>query len=572
MSIKMTREQYAQMFGPTTGDSVRLGDTDLYAKVEKDCTDYGEEVAFGGGKQIRDGMAQHGRVTRNEDERVPDTLITNALILDYTGIYKADIAIRDGKISKIGKAGNPLIQDNVDIVAGAGTEVISGEGKIITAGGIDTHIHFINPQQAWTALSGGVTTMIGGGASPGSGSSATTCTPGPWHVQHMLKAVEGIPVNVGLFGKGHAAAQEPLNEQIRAGALGLKVHEDWAATPSVIDHALRCGDEMDIQIALHADTLNEAGFYEDTIKAIDGRTIHTFHTEGAGGGHAPDIIRAAGESNVLPAATNPTIPYTVNTVDEHLDMVMVAHNLNPSIPEDLAFAESRIRKESIGAEDILIDKGVFSIVSSDSQAMGRIGEMIPRSWQLAHKMKKQLGSMEGDAKYDDNNRLKRYIAKYTINPAIAHGVSDEIGSIEEGKYADLVIWDPQMFGAKPETVLKCGSAVTHFMGDANASIPTPEPRIHRDMFGQFGSAMQQNRITFVSQHAFDNDIKGALDLKSRVYPSHNNRSIGKKDMQLNTALPKIEVDPQTYDVYADGEKLYSEPLKEVPLGQRYFLF
>lgn len=389
----MTREQYAQMFGPTTGDSVRLGDTDLYAKVEKDCTDYGEEVAFGGGKQIRDGMAQHGRVTRNEDERVPDTLITNALILDYTGIYKADIAIRDGKISKIGKAGNPLIQDNVDIVAGAGTEVISGEGKIITAGGIDTHIHFINPQQAWTALSGGVTTMIGGGASPGSGSSATTCTPGPWHVQHMLKAVEGIPVNVGLFGKGHAAAQEPLNEQIRAGALGLKLHEDWAATPSVIDHALPCGDEMDIQIALHADTLNEAGFYEDTIKAIDGRTIHTFHTEGAGGGHAPDIIRAAGESNVLPAATNPTIPYTVNTVDEHLDMVMVAHNLNPSIPEDLAFAESRIRKESIGAEDILIDKGVFSIVSSDSQAMGRIGEMIPRSWQLAHKMKKQLGSM-----------------------------------------------------------------------------------------------------------------------------------------------------------------------------------
>lgn len=572
MSIKMTREQYAQMFGPTTGDSVRLGDTDLYAKVEKDYTTYGEEVAFGGGKQIRDGMAQHPTVTREEDERVPDTLITNALIIDYTGIYKADIAIRDGKISKIGKAGNPLTQDNVDIVAASGTEVISGEGKIVTAGGIDTHVHFINPRQAWTGLSNGVTTLIGGGASPGSGSSATTCTPGPWNMHHQLQAVEGIPVNVGLFGKGHAAAQAPLAEQIKAGAFGLKVHEDWAATPSVLNHALRCGDEYDIQIALHADTLNEAGFFEDTMKAIAGRTIHTFHTEGAGGGHAPDIIRAAGEMNVLPAATNPTIPYTVNTIDEHLDMVMVAHNLNPSIPEDLAFAESRIRKGSIGAEDILLDMGVFSIVSSDSQAMGRVAEMITRSWQLAHKMKNQLGTMEGDAKHDDNNRIKRYVAKYTINPAIAHGVSEHIGSIEEGKYADLVIWDPQFFGAKPETVLKCGSAVTHFMGDANASIPTPEPQIHRNMFGQFGPRMQKNKITFVSKIAYDNDIKGELDLQARVLPCVNTRNLSKKDMKLNNALPKIEVDPQTYDVYADGKLLYSEPLKEVPLGQRYFLF
>lgn len=572
MSFKMTREQYSQMFGPTTGDSVRLGDTNLFAKVEKDYTQYGEEVAFGGGKQIRDGMAQDGMATREGDERVPDTLITNALIMDYTGIYKADIAIRDGKISKIGKAGNPKTQDNIDIVVGSATEVISGEGKIITAGGIDTHIHFINPHQAWTALSGGVTTMIGGGASTGSGSSATTCTPGPWHVKHMLRALEGIPVNVGLLGKGHAATMEPLGEQILAGALGLKIHEDWAATPSVIDQALRCGDKYDIQVALHADTLNESGFYEDTIKAIDGRTIHTFHTEGAGGGHAPDIIRAAGEANVLPAATNPTIPYTVNTVDEHLDMVMVAHNLNPSIPEDLAFAESRIRKESIGAEDILLDIGAFSIVSSDSQAMGRIGEMVIRTWQLAHKMKMQLGTMEGDSEHNDNNRIKRYIAKYTINPAIAHGVSDYIGSVEEGKYADLVIWDPQFFGAKPETVLKNGAVVTHFMGDANASIPTPEPRIHRTMFGQFGSALQYNKLTFVSQAAFDNDIKGELDLKSHVLPSYNNRNLGKKDLKLNDALPKIEVDPQTYDVYADGKKLYSEPLKEVPLGQRYFLF
>lgn len=572
MSIKMTREQYSQMFGPTTGDSVRLGDTNIFIKVEKDFTEYGEEVAFGGGKQIRDGMAQHPLITRNEDERVPDTVITNALILDYTGIYKADIGIRDGRISGIGKAGNPLVQDNVDIIIASGTEVISGEGKIITAGGIDTHIHFINPHQAWTALSGGVTTMIGGGASTGSGSSATTCTPGPWHIKNMLKAVEGIPVNVGIFGKGHAAVPGPLTEQIRAGAFGLKIHEDWAATPSVIDLALRCGDQFDIQIALHADTLNESGFYEDTVKAFAGRTIHTFHTEGAGGGHAPDIIRAAGEPNVLPASTNPTIPYTVNTVDEHLDMVMVAHNLNPSIPEDLAFAESRIRAESIGAEDILLDMGVFSMVSSDSQAMGRIGEMVTRTWQLAHKMKHQLGSLEGDSEYSDNNRAKRYIAKYTINPAIAHGVSDYVGSIEKGKMADLVIWDPQFFGAKPDTVLKNGVVVTHFMGDANASIPTPEPRIHRDMFGQFGKGMQENKITFVSQIAYENDIKGELDLKSQVKACHGTRDLSKKDMKLNDALPKLEVDPQTYSVYADGQKLYSDPVDKVPLGQRYFLF
>jgi len=498
MSFKMNREQYSQMFGPTTGDSVRLGDTDIFIKVEKDYTTYGEEVVFGGGKVIRDGMGQHPYITRAEDDRVPDVVITNALILDYTGIFKADIGIRDGKITGIGKAGNPLVQDNVDIILGTATEVISGEGKILTAGAVDTHIHFINPAQVDVALAGGTTTLIGGGAGPGAGSRATTGTPGPWNIKTMLKAIEGLPINIGLTGKGHAASLGPLNEQIRAGAVGLKVHEDWGATPSVIDYALQCADQFDVQVALHADTLNESGFFEDTMKAIDGRVLHMYHSEGAGGGHAPDLIRSAGYENILPASTNPTLPYTINTVDEHLDMVMVAHNLNPSIPEDLAFADSRIRAETIAAEDILQDMGVFSVVSSDSQAMGRIGETVLRTWQVADKMKKQRGSLEGDSKHADNNRAKRYVAKYTINPALAHGISDYVGSVEKGKVADLVLWDPAFFGAKPDMVLKNGVAVMALMGDANASIPTPQPMIHRPMYAQYGGALAQSSITFLS--------------------------------------------------------------------------
>jgi urease subunit alpha len=572
MSHKMSREQYSQIFGPTTGDAVRLADTDLFIQVEKDYTTYGEEVVFGGGKVIRDGMGQHPLITREEDERVPDTVITNALILDYTGIYKADIAIRDGKISGIGKAGNPLVQDNVDIILGAATEVISGEGKIVTAGAIDTHVHFINPAQVDVALAGGTTTLIGGGAGPGAGSRATTGTPGPWNIHTILKAVEDFPINVGLTGKGHAAAQEPLNEQIRAGAIGLKVHEDWGATPSVIDHALRCADEFDIQITLHADTLNESGFFEDTMEAIDGRILHMYHTEGAGGGHAPDIIKSAGYMNILPASTNPTLPYTVNTIDEHLDMVMVAHNLNPSIPEDIAFADSRIRAETIAAEDVLQDMGVMSVISSDAQAMGRVGEVPLRTWQVADKMKKQRGVMTGDSKYADNNRAKRYVAKYTINPALAHGIADYVGSVEVGKMADLVIWDPKFFGAKPDMVLKNGIAAMALMGDANASIPTPQPLIHRPMYAHHGGALSQSSITFVSQAAYDNDIKEELGLKKIILPVHNIRSLTKKDMKLNSETPDIEVDPQTYEVKIDGKLITCDPVDEVPLGQRYFLF
>ncbi|MAP80165.1 MAG: urease subunit alpha [Aequorivita sp.] len=572
MSFKMKREQYSQMFGPTTGDAVRLGDTDIFIKVEKDFTTYGEEVVFGGGKVIRDGMGQHPYITRAEDDRVPDVVITNALVLDYTGIFKADIGIRDGKITGIGKAGNPLIQDNVDIVVGTATEVISGEGKILTAGAVDTHIHFINPAQVDVALAGGTTTLIGGGAGPGAGSRATTGTPGPWNIKTMLKAIEGLPINIGLTGKGHAASLGPLNEQIRAGAIGLKVHEDWGATPSVIDYALQCADQFDVQVALHADTLNESGFFEDTIKAVDGRVLHMYHSEGAGGGHAPDLIRSAGYNNILPASTNPTLPFTVNTVDEHLDMVMVAHNLNPSIPEDLAFADSRIRAETIAAEDILQDMGVFSIVSSDSQAMGRIGETVLRTWQVAHKMKKQRGSLKGDSKYSDNNRAKRYVAKYTINPALAHGISDYVGSIEKGKVADLVLWDPAFFGAKPEMVLKNGIAVMALMGDANASIPTPQPMIHRPMYAQYGGALAQSSITFVSTYAFENDIRDELNLKKKVLPVRNIRNMTKKKMKLNSETPDIEVDPQTYEVKIDGKVLTCDPIDEVPLGQRYFLF
>lgn len=571
MSFEMDREQYAQMFGPTTGDSVRLADTDLFIQIEKDYTKYGEEVVFGGGKVIREGMGQHPLITR-DDERVPDTIITNVMVLDYTGIYKADLAIRDGKISGIGKAGNPLVQDQVDIILGASTEVISGEGKIITAGAIDTHVHFVNPAQVDVALSAGTTTLIGGGAGPGAGSRATTATPGAWHIESMLKALDGLPINIGLTGKGHAAATEPLAEQIVAGAIGLKVHEDWGATASSIDHSLTVADEYDVQIALHADTLNEAGFFEDTMKAIGDRVIHMYHTEGAGGGHAPDLIRAAGYMNVLPASTNPTLPYTVNTIDEHLDMVMVAHNLNPSVPEDIAFADSRIRSETIAAEDILQDLGVFSMTSSDSQAMGRVGELALRTWQVAHKMKKQQGTMEGDSQYSDNNRVKRYIAKYTINPAIAHGISDYVGSIEVGKMADLVLWDPKFFGAKPEMILKNGMAVFSLMGDANATIPTPEPLILRPMYGGLGKALGQSSITFVSKAALDNNVKEKLGLEKMVLPVHNIRNLTKKDMKLNTATPHIEVDPQTYEVKIDGKLITCDPVDVVPMGQRYFLF
>ncbi|MBM7599809.1 urease subunit alpha [Virgibacillus halotolerans] len=568
----MSREQYAQMYGPTTGDSVRLADTDLFIQIEKDFTKYGEEVVFGGGKVIRDGMGQHPLISREEDERVPDTVITNAMVLDYTGIYKADIAIRDGSISGIGKAGNPLVQDKVDIIIGASTEVISGEGKIVTAGAVDTHVHFINPDQVDVALTGGTTTLIGGGAGPGAGSRATTATPGKWHIERMLGALEGLPINVGLTGKGHAVAREPLAEQILAGAIGLKIHEDWGATPSAVDHALTVADEFDVQIALHADTLNEGGFFEDTMKAIKDRGIHMYHTEGAGGGHAPDLIKSAGYMNVLPASTNPTLPYTINTIDEHLDMVMVAHNLNPSVPEDIAFADSRIRNESIAAEDILQDMGVFSMTSSDAQAMGRVGEVVMRTWQTADKMKKQRGVMEGDSKYSDNTRAKRYVAKYTINPAITHGISDYVGSVEVGKIADLVIWDPKFFGAKPEMILKNGMAVSSLMGDPNATIPTPQPMIYRPMFASYGKGLSNSSITFVSQAAYDNNIKEKLGLQKMVLPVHGIRQLTKKDMKLNTATPNIDVDPQTYEVKINGEVLTCEPVDTVPMGQRYFLF
>jgi urease subunit alpha len=570
MSFKMTRKQYAQMYGPTTGDSIRLADTDLLIQVEKDYTTYGEEVVFGGGKVIRDGMGQNPLATR--EDGVPDVVITNAIILDYTGIYKADIAIRDGKIAGIGKAGNQLIMDNVDIVIGASTEIIAGEGMIVTAGGIDTHVHFINPTQVRTALASGVTTLIGGGTGPAAGSKATTVTPGAWHIHRMLEAAEGLPINVGFTAKGQAASEEPLIEQVRAGAIGLKVHEDWGATPSALDHALRVAEKYDVQVALHADTLNEAGFMENTMAALKDRVIHMYHTEGAGGGHAPDLIKSAGYMNVLPSSTNPTLPYTVNTVDEHLDMLMVCHHLNPSIPEDLAFADSRIRKETIAAEDILQDMGVFSMVSSDAQAMGRVGEVILRTWQTADKMKKQRGTMEGDSELSDNNRAKRYVAKYTINPAITHGISEYVGSIEVGKIADLVVWNPAFFGVKPEMVLKSGFVVEGMMGDANASIPTPQPVISRPMYGQIGKALFSTSITFVSQAAFDDKVHEKLGLQKKVLPVHGIRKLTKKDMKLNSETPEITVDPQTYEVKVNGELITCEPVDTVPMGQRYFLF
>lgn len=558
------------MYGPTTGDSIRLADTDLFIQVEKDYTTYGEEVVFGGGKVIRDGMGQNPLVTRGED--VPDTVITNAVILDYTGIVKADIAIRDGKIFAIGKAGNPLVMDNVDIVIGAATEIIAGEGMIVTAGGIDTHVHFINPAQIETALAAGLTTLIGGGTGPAAGSRATTVTPGPWNIHRMLEAAEGMPINVGFTGKGQAASEKPLAEQVRAGAIGLKVHEDWGATASAIDHALRVADKYDVQVALHADTLNECGFMENTMAAIKGRVLHMYHTEGAGGGHAPDLLRSASFMNILPSSTNPTLPYTVNTIDEHLDMMMVCHHLNPSIPEDLAFADSRIRRETIAAEDILQDMGVLSMVSSDAQAMGRIGEVILRTWQVADKMKKQRGTMQGDSRLSDNNRAKRFVAKYTINPAITHGISEYVGSVEVGKIADLVIWSPAFFGVKPEMVIKNGFVAESLMGDANASIPTPQPVIYRPMYARLGKALSKSCITFVSQAALDDKVDEKLGLEKMILPVRGIRKLTKKDMKLNSETPEITVDPETYEVRVNGELITCDPVSEVPMAQRYFLF
>ncbi|TFE31612.1 urease subunit alpha [Cohnella luojiensis] len=572
--MRMERQSYANMFGPTTGDAVRLADTGLWAVIERDHTVYGDECKFGGGKVIRDGMGQSSRAVRSEG--VLDTLITNAVVIDHWGIVKGDIGIKDGVIVGIGKAGNPDIMDGVDanMVVGASTEVIAGEGKIVTAGGIDTHIHYICPQQIETALASGVTTMIGGGTGPATGTNATTCTPGAWHLRRMLEAAEAFPMNLGFLGKGNASSLQPLVEQIEAGAIGLKLHEDWGTTPAAIDACLSAADQYDVQVAIHTDTLNEAGFVEDTLRAIGGRTIHTYHTEGAGGGHAPDIIKAAGEPNIIPSSTNPTRPFTVNTIEEHLDMLMVCHHLDSSIPEDVAFADSRIRPETIAAEDILHDLGAFSIISSDSQAMGRIGEVITRTWQTADKMKMQRGPLAGDDEggQGDNERIKRYVSKYTINPAIAHGISHLVGSLEPGKWADVVLWSPAFFGVKPDMILKGGSIAYAQMGDPNASIPTPQPVFGRPMFASYGKSLFQSSITFVSQAAFDRGIAEELGLQKRVEPVVNCRNIGKKDMIRNDATPTIEVDPDTYKVSVDGELAICEPVSVVPMAQRYFLF
>ena len=566
--MKISRQAYADMFGPTTGDKVRLADTSLWIEVERDHTIYGEEVKFGGGKVIRDGMGQSQQVAAY----VVDTVITNALIVDWWGIVKADIGIKDGRIAGIGKAGNPDIQPGVSIVIGAATEVIAGEGMIITAGGIDAHIHFICPQQIDEALYSGITTMLGGGTGPATGTNATTCTPGPWHIAQMLRAAEAFAMNLGFTGKGNASLPAALREQVSAGAIGLKLHEDWGTTPAAIDCCLGVADEMDVQVAIHTDTLNECGFVDDTIAAFKGRTIHTYHTEGAGGGHAPDIIKMCGEANVLPSSTNPTRPFTVNTIDEHLDMLMVCHHLDPSIAEDVAFAESRIRRETIAAEDILHDLGAFSMISSDSQAMGRVGEVILRCWQTADKMKQQRGQLPEDSADNDNFRVKRYIAKYTINPALTHGIAHEVGSIEVGKLADLVLWRPAFFGVKPSLIVKGGLIAGALMGDPNASIPTPQPVHYRPMFGAHGGALAVSAVTFVSQAALANDIGGQLGLRKRLVAVKGCRSIGKKDMKLNAAMPRITVDPQDYRVHADGKLLWCEPAKVLPMAQRYFLF
>lgn len=565
---KIDRRAYMEMYGPTVGDRVRLGDTELWIEVEADHTVYGEEVKFGGGKVIRDGMGQSQRCAHE----VADTVITNALIMDYWGIVKADIGLKNGRISGIGKAGNPDIQPNVTIVIGPGTEIIAGEGLIATPGAIDAHIHFICPQQIEDALMSGVTTMIGGGTGPAAGTNATTCTPGPWYMQRMLQAAEALPMNIGFLGKGNASLPVPLEEQIAAGAMGLKLHEDWGTTPAAIDNCLNVAEKYDVQVAIHTDTLNESGFVEDTLAAFKGRAIHTYHTEGAGGGHAPDIIKACGEGNVLPSSTNPTRPYTVNTVDEHLDMLMVCHHLDPAIAEDVAFAESRIRRETIAAEDILHDLGAFSMISSDSQAMGRVGEVITRTWQTAHKMKVQRGALTEDNAHHDNFRIKRYIAKYTINPAITHGISHEVGSIEAGKLADIVLWRPAFFGAKPSMIIKGGMIAAVPMGDPNASIPTPQPVHYRTMFGALGGARMATSVHFVSQAALDAGIGKTYGLKKNLVSVKNTRAIRKSDLIHNSYQPHMEVDSQTYEVRADGVLLTCEPLEVLPLAQRYFLF
>lgn len=566
--MKMSRRAYTEMFGPTVGDRVRLADTELFVEVEQDFTTYGEEVKFGGGKVIRDGMGQSQLLA----DEVADTVITNALIVDWWGIVKADVGLKNGRIWKIGKAGNPDIQPNITIPLGAATEVIAGEGQILTAGGVDTHIHWICPQQVETALMSGVTTMVGGGTGPAAGTSATTVTPGPWHIGTMLQAIDDLPMNIGLLGKGNLSLPDPIREQIKAGVIGLKLHEDWGSTPAAIDNCLSVADEYDVQVAIHTDTLNEGGFLEETLAAFKGRTIHTYHTEGAGGGHAPDILKAIGQSNVLPSSTNPTRPYTINTIDEHLDMLMVCHHLDPAIAEDVAFAESRIRRETIAAEDILQDMGAIAMMSSDSQAMGRVGEVIIRTWQTAHKMKVQRGSLEGDNAQHDNNRVKRYIAKYTINPAITHGLSHEIGSVEEGKLADLVLWKPAFFGVKPSMIIKGGMIAAAPMGDINASIPTPQPVHYRPMFGAFPRGVHRTCLTFLPQVAIDAGIAEQLQLKKMISPCKNTRDINKQDMKHNSYCPVMDVHPETYEVRADGELLTCEPADVLPMAQRYFLF
>ncbi|HWY06601.1 MAG TPA: urease subunit alpha [Candidatus Acidoferrales bacterium] len=574
MSLLIPRRTYADLYGPTKGDRIRLADTDLIIEIERDFTHYGDEITFGGGKVIRDGMGQSSTALRETQSGALDLVITNAVILDHWGIVKGDIGIKNGRIVKVGKAGNPDTMEGVDpeLVVGASTEVIAGEHLIVTAGGVDSHIHFISPQQVYAAISNGITTMIGGGTGPATGTAATTCTPGAWNLGRMLEAAEAWPMNFGFLGKGNAAAMAPLAEQIEGGACGLKLHEDWGTTPAAIDACLKVADDFDVQVAIHTDTINEAGFLEATIGAIAGRAIHTYHTEGAGGGHAPDIIRIASFPNILPSSTNPTRPFTVNTIAEHLDMLMVCHHLNPQVPEDVAFAESRIRPETIAAEDILHDMGVISMISSDSQAMGRVGEVVLRTWQTAHKMKMQRGPLERDSQRSDNQRVKRYVAKYTINPAITHGMASEIGSIEPGKLADLVLWKPAFFGAKPEMVVKGGFIAWSAMGDPNASIPTPQPVLYRPMFGSFGTATSTTAITFVSQAAMTSGLPAKLGLKKLVRPVSKCRRIGKKDMVHNSATPNIEVDPETYEVRVDGKMITCEPARVLPLAQRYFLF
>ena len=569
MASTISRYDYSAMYGPTTGDKIRLADTDLIIEVERDFTTYGEEVKFGGGKVIRDGMGQ-SQAARSKG--AVDTVLTNALVVDYSGIYKADIGLMDGRILKIGKSGNPDTQPNVDIVIGPGTEIIAAEGKILTAGGFDSHIHFICPQQIEDALHSGITTMLGGGTGPAHGTLATTCTPGPWHIARMLQSADAFPMNLAFAGKGNASLPQALEEQIKGGACALKLHEDWGTTPGAIDCCLSVADAMDVQVMIHTDTLNESGFVENTIDALKGRTIHAFHTEGAGGGHAPDIIKICGESHVLPSSTNPTRPFTKNTIEEHLDMLMVCHHLDKSIPEDVAFAESRIRRETIAAEDILHDMGAFSIIASDSQAMGRVGEVLIRTWQTADKMKKQRGQLADENGNNDNFRVRRYIAKYTINPAIAHGMSSEIGSVEIGKRADLVLWDPAFFGVKPEMVLLGGTIAMAQMGDPNASIPTPQPVYSRPMFGAYGRSVEKSAATFVSKAAFDAGIKNTLGLAKELLPVINTRDIGKADLLLNNATPVMEVNPETYEVRADGELLTCEPAEVLPMAQRYFMF